>query len=635
MTTEQLVAIYSPTVDIVSVIISAVLLFVIAWVLYFSKDNKFLYLKKSVHLIMIGSGVNIAFYFVTQNYRDAVVLVYVLRDLYHICFFFCLFFFKLYMKKMLSVRGRYVTVVTYFTNFFLAICIVMDLFSPLTKFGFCYVNGSWQDPLVNPYTIYYLYSVILLFVMLAFYSKRLIRSVRKCLIVTELVVVLIMVYQGIMNVNTYSGFTYVLPVLVVMILLHSKPFDDKTGALSSSSFESFLHQTVREKISVDYMVLQLDLNLMHTLPDELGKVLNSFWHTAFHNAILFNVEHGLFVLAIPRKSKNGPTEEKIISLIEAQFLSHYKQFQIDYKVIGLFDIDFVETDSDFRGILKYLLTEMEQNSIQIVDSKKREELRLMKVIRENLIDIEKQNDLNNPRVLVYCQPIRNMQTGAYDTAEALMRLDIPGHGIVMPGMFITLAEQYGHIHTLTRIMLNKVCRQIKMLEDEGYYFKRISVNFAASEIMADDFCSEILGILAANGISPSKIGIELTETQTESDFQIVKDRIGVLRTSGMTVCLDDVGTGYSNLDRIVKYDVDVVKFDRFFILEAEKDQKIGKMMKHLSEAFRDMNYELLYEGVETDENEELCMDCGADYIQGFKYSRPVPMEQMRDFFGKK
>jgi len=128
--------------------------------------------------------------------------------------------------------------------------------------------------------------------------------------------------------------------------------------------------------------------------------------------------------------------------------------------------------------------------------------------------------------------------------------------------------------------------------------------------------------------------IELTESQTEGDFLIINQKMKVLRDAGMTLYLDDIGTGYSNLDRIVCYDVDVVKFDRFFLLEAEKSSKIVKMISHLSQAFRDLDYKLLYEGVETKEHEEICMNCGADYIQGFKYSKPIPIEELRSFFEK-
>ena len=76
------------------------------------------------------------------------------------------------------------------------------------------------------------------------------------------------------------------------------------------------------------------------------------------------------------------------------------------------------------------------------------------------------------------------------------------------------------------------------------------------------------------------------------------------------------------------------QFDRFFLLEAERNMKISKMITHLSQAFRDLDYKLLYEGVETQEHEDLCMSCGADYIQGFKYAKPVQIKELRSFFDK-
>lgn len=632
MTTEQLVANYSPVSDMVSCIISILLLYVIAKVLYFSKDRKFVFLKNSLYLITLGSICNVGFYQVIKGCGYVPVAIILLRDIYHVCFLLCLYCFILYMKTMLDVKGTIVNVFTYILRCLFACCLIFDLLSPFTRFGFYVENGRWYDSIVSPYNIFYVFAVLSFLVMLVFYSERLIKPVRTCLIVTELIVVFIMTYQCIENINTFTSFTYVLPVLMVLILLHSKPFEDKTGALSVSSFENYVQQIIKKGISVDYMALKVKVSTLGNIPDEMGKTLNSFWHSTFKSAMLFHMAADTFVLVIPRDSRNGNTEEKIEKLINIVFPKYYTQFQIPYRIVAMYDVDFVETVSDFTEIVKYMLDNTNENTANIVAGKKKEELKLFKSVVENLADIEKQNNLDDERVLVYCQPVRNMKTGKYDTAEALMRLSLPDAGFIMPGMFIPVAEHYNRIHSLTKIMLNKVCKQIKILEDEGYQFNRISVNIAASEIKLDSFCDELFEIINENGVEPSKIGIELTETQTERDFLILKSRMELMKNAGMTLYLDDVGTGYSNLDRIVRYDVDVVKFDRFFLLEAEKNAKIEKMITHLSQAFRDLDYKLLYEGVETNEHEELCLNCGADYIQGYKYSKPIPIEELKDFF---
>lgn len=634
MITEQLVANYSPEADIVSLIISLVTLFVIAKVLFFSSDKKFIFIKCALHLIIGGSIFNLGFYVAVTRFDCAPVAIFLLRDAYHICYFLCLYCFILYMKKMLDVKGTWINVFTYALRTLFATCIVFDLLSPFTGFGFYLENDMWYDPIMSPYNIFYVFAILSFCVMLLFFSNRLIKSVRACLIVTETVVGMIMIVQCIMNINTFTGFTYVLPVMIVLLLLHSKPFDNKTGAIDINSFDNYVQQMSHKGISLDYMVLKIKVSTVGSIPDEMGKTLNSFWHSTFKSAMLFHMAADIFVLVIPRESKNGNTEEKIYKLIYEVFPKYYTQFQVPYRIVGLYDIDFVETLIDFSGIATYLLDGLDENAAIIVDEKKREELKLFKYINENLSDIDEKNDLNDERVLVYCQPIRNMSTGKYDTAEALMRLSLPKTGLVMPVMFIPMAEHYNHIHALTKIMLNKVCKQIKELENEGYCFNRISVNIAASEIKMDSFCDELFEIINKNGVDPGKIGIELTETQTERDFLILKNKMKLMKEAGMTLYLDDVGTGYSNLDRIVRYDVDVVKFDRFFLLEAERNMKISKMITHLSQAFRDLDYKLLYEGVETQEHEDLCMSCGADYIQGFKYAKPVQIEELRSFFDK-
>lgn len=625
---------YSPVGDTISFLTCVTLLWVIKRVLFFAHDSKFLFLKVAVHYILIGTALNVGFYFYIQSDEPVTWVVFALRSLYHIAFMNCLYLFVVYLKSMLAVHGKEIVAFTYFTRFFFVAMLILDVLSPFTRLGFYKVGDLWYDPIVSPYNAFYVYAVLLLVMMPLFYPNRMIRTVRLCIFFTEIIVAVIMIKGGIENTNTLTSFTYVLPVLVVMILLHSRPFDDVTGALSADSFESFINQSVKRSTSFDYMILKLDLNVIGTLTQELGKVLNSFWHDSFKDALLFNVEHDMYVLAIPRIAKNGNTEEKVKILMGQDFQAHYIKYQIPYKVLGLLDIDFIRSDSDIMTMINYLLITMKENEVIITDDKLREQLKLLLVVKENLVDIEKKLDLDDPRVLAYCQPIKNMKTGRFDTGEALMRLMLPDKGLIMPFIFIPLAEHYGYIHALTLIMLNKVCKEIKKLESEGYVFDRISVNISASEIRNESFCAEILDIIKKNEIDASRIGIEITETQNESDLKIVKDRMVVFKEHNMTLYLDDVGTGYSNIDRIVKYDVDVVKFDRFFLLEAENNPKVALMMKHLSQAFKDLNYTLLYEGVETEENEALCLKCGAEYIQGFKYSKPLPVDEMRTFLIK-
>lgn len=635
MTTLQLVEHYSYTVDAVTFALCVALMIIIRWALYLSVDRKFKYLKQSVFFITLSALANLFFYVVCLYWTNLEWLVIVLRNLHHASLMLCMYVFVLYMKHMLNIKGKLATFATHLTRVVFSICFSSDMLSFVTGFGFHKTKeGLWMDPVVNPYTIFYVYAMLLFGMIFTRYAGGMIKSVRYCLVATQAIVILIMIVGGIWNTTTYTTFTYLMPVIVVTILLHSRPFDESTGAMSVKSFISYVEKIIATKMSVDYMVLQLYYRLDYDITTEFSKLLSTFWHKYFKEASFFSLEKGIFILVVPRIKKNGNTEQKIKDLFFNEFPKHYEKYRFKYKMCALFQLDFVKYGTEVMDIVEYLFLSMEENSALVIDDKLRQDLAVMRDVKEQLVDMEKHLDLDDERVKVFCQPIKNTKSGKYDTAEALMRLDIPGHDLIPPALFIPLAENFGYIHTLSKIMLHKVCKELKHLEDEGYQFERTSVNFAISEMRDENFCFEVLQIIKETGISPEKIGIELTESQNDNDFNLLREKIAFLKENGMTIYLDDFGTGYSNLDRILKLGLDVIKYDRSILMVADEDHNASFMVQHFAEAFKQLNYSLLFEGVETKSQEELCLDYGADYLQGFKFSKPIPIADLRDFFSK-
>ncbi|MBR1743107.1 MAG: EAL domain-containing protein [Lachnospiraceae bacterium] len=255
-------------------------------------------------------------------------------------------------------------------------------------------------------------------------------------------------------------------------------------------------------------------------------------------------------------------------------------------------------------------------------------------ILSRLKDIHEKADLDDERVLVFCQPVYNIHEECFDTAEALMRLKLEETGMVFPDQFIPLAEEHDYIHTMSRIILHKTCVQIRNLLDAGFNVKRISVNFSISELHDENFCKEVEEIIGKTGIPYEKVAIELTETQDESDFLMVKSRIESLQSHGIKLYLDDFGTWYSNFLRIMELPFDIIKFDRSLVIAAMNSIKSETIVSYLAHMFSDMNYSVLYEGIETEEDEKKCIRMCARYLQGYKYSKPIPIEQLTEYFGK-
>ena len=114
----------------------------------------------------------------------------------------------------------------------------------------------------------------------------------------------------------------------------------------------------------------------------------------------------------------------------------------------------------------------------------------------------------------------------------------------------------------------------------------------------------------------------------------MKKKIEELREKGIKFYLDDFGTGYSNMERIMELPFDIIKFDRSLVLASGSDVRSEKMVESMASMFSGLDYSVLYEGVENEEDERKCIDMSASYLQGYKYSKPVPIIELQRFFSK-
>ena len=142
-------------------------------------------------------------------------------------------------------------------------------------------------------------------------------------------------------------------------------------------------------------------------------------------------------------------------------------------------------------------------------------------------------------------------------------------------------------------------------------------------------------IIRESGIRFDQIAIEITESQSEDDFVIIKKAVSELKDTGIKFYLDDFGTGYSNFERIMELPFDIIKFDKSLVIASSTDGKLKNMVTHLARMFNDMDYAVLYEGVENDDDEERCVEMSAKYLQGFKYSKPIPIERLTEYCEKR
>ena len=476
-----------------------------------------------------------------------------------------------------------------------------------------------------------LYGLMVLGLFVLIINRRhFIKQVYITLLITHILDLILFVIASSLRDTSFVNFIVLLPFIVIILMLYTVPFNFITGALTYTNFERYLEQRKGKKVSYVVVYFKKDMTGI-TFNRESGKFLYTFWRSYFIDCFLFEIYTNLYVLAI---EDTFIKNENMESVITQELLPFANTMNIDFKIYGLLGVDFIENIGEFFNLDLYFEQKVKKNSYVVFDEPMVEKARYITDIVEALNDIAEKKDLDDERVLVYCQPVKNIKTGNFDTAEALMRLELPDIGFIYPDIFIPLAESFNYIHVLSLIILNKTCQHIKDLLDENYIVERISVNFCVKEFKQDAFCDEVLGIISKHNIPYDKVAIELTESKNEEDYSLITPKITKLKEYGIKFYLDDFGTGYSNFDRILGLNLDIVKFDKSLLNMAETNKNTKFVLTHFSSAFKKLDYQILFEGVETDSQINLCVDSISVYLQGYKYSKPIAMSRLKEFFTK-
>ena len=622
---------YSPAADIVVSTVCLVMIVLVAFS-YVSRTRSTKYFLSMVILVLVAAWADIAFYTVAVMPGQEVLANW-MRCFYHAMLFLIFVHYIAYICEV----TRYEKTRTYIllANAVFAAVLVADIITTAQGPTFTFTGTGVEFERHGIFTFGYLALLLICLVLLAKVRNLLFRRVMSSFYGTLAISFAVLLMQGVSGQSSFTVAALMLPVIAMLYLLHSNPYDIMLGTNDVKVMQDLVrYYHDRNK---DFMFLSLYLRDFaeedRELPDEIKAHIRQLPHRYLKSARLFKVSKGHMVVVFPKK-QDGKAEEKIQGLLDV-FYGLYEEYHYDYKIVVGEAVDEISQKNDYANYIRSIHRTMPECSVHRVSPDDVSAFRQSEYILKELADIYRERNLDDPRVLVYCQPVLNVETGQYDTAEALMRLNLEEMGIVQPYQFIPLAEEHGYIHILTEIILHKTCQALKLFTEDGYAIKRISINVSVQELKDEGFCSDIMGIIDQSGVPGGMIAIELTESRNDSDFMLMKEKIEELRENGLKFYLDDFGTGYSNMERIMELPFDIIKFDRSMVLAAGVDERSRKMVSNLANMFSDMDYCVLYEGVEQDSDEDMCKGMSAAYLQGFKYSRPTPIIDLKDYISRK
>ncbi len=303
------------------------------------------------------------------------------------------------------------------------------------------------------------------------------------------------------------------------------------------------------------------------------------------------------------------------------------------QAMGICPVD--QEDTDIQLALSYAiqavdpLKDSHSNAIQIYDDMLRGQLK-ERHEREKLLDSV---DFGKDFVAYYQAKvdIRNEQIVG---AEALVRFKDPtDNGAVRaPGFFVPYYEQTGRITEIDFFVMESVCQMLRRRLDEGKRVVPVSCNFSRMHFVKDGFPERFEAVINKYQIPKELIEVEITETLVveEMQQQKVKENVAILRANGVRLSIDDFGSGYSSLGVFEQIPASVIKLDRSFLLNNENRERQVQIMKNIVNLARDLEAQVVCEGVETQNDTELMMEIGAYVAQGYRYCKPVPEKDFEE-----
>ena len=236
-----------------------------------------------------------------------------------------------------------------------------------------------------------------------------------------------------------------------------------------------------------------------------------------------------------------------------------------------------------------------------------------------------QKAIEGHEIIVLLQPKYSVEKGKVIGAEALSRFTDAEGNIVSPALFVPILEKANIINQLDFEVLRQVIEIQKKWQAEGKELFPISVNLSRLDLLEEGVTDKITEMVETAGIPKDCIEFEFTETALVENLSTVIIKLNSLREQGFRIAIDDFGSGYNSLYVLGQIPADVIKFDRGFVLHSLNNNIGLTIMKNLVETFKEIQFDVLCEGVETKEEEERIVECGCDTIQGFLYDKPLAL----------
>jgi diguanylate cyclase (GGDEF)-like protein/PAS domain S-box-containing protein len=423
-------------------------------------------------------------------------------------------------------------------------------------------------------------------------------------------------------------------------LHHMAHYDTLTGLPNRMLFYELLKKTLAHAsdTGLDVAVLFIDLDHFKNVNDTLGHAIGDDLLCQFSNRLLECVhirdtvgrlggdEFALIMLMSNGQQGATVVANKIREALRPPFCLQGHEFVITASIgitIHPDDASDAETLVKYADTAMYRAKQAGRDTFRFFTSEMNAEamaqLELESAVRKAV---------ENEEFVLYYQPKVQIDSGRIVGLEALLRWQRPGQGMVSPSVFIPVLEETGLIVRVGRWLIDTACRQIAMWERSSIGPMKVAVNIAGRQFIEGDLEGDIVRALGENHVAAELLELELTETSLMANTEQTISTLQNLKNLGVQISIDDFGTGYSSLAYLRRFPIDKLKIDIAFIRDVTSNPDAAAIALTIIRMAKSLKLSVIAEGVETAVQLAYLRRHGCDQIQGYYFSKPLPLPEL-------
>ncbi len=476
----------------------------------------------------------------------------------------------------------------------------------------------------------YLFAVvyILSILLLCIFNKKLSRRRSFAVILWMCIWLAAAVIQFMFNDLLLVGFASAVGILILFVIMENPEanLDRKLGCFNSYALGEYLRRLYSRHTDFSIMKIALSDVLdekLGALSDEIMLELVGAFAKRSDVYVFRNVNSDITVIG-DEGADLRELAEKSVKLLNKK--------EVPLKKVATVIVPRGQEFSDLEELMSflgYMTNRYSDGTIVEADEQMINKHREKKVVQQEI-----RTALAEDRVEVFLQPIFSNNEQRFTSAEALVRIRQQDGGMLSPGLFIPVAEESGLIVELGDRIFEKVCEFLKQPEVTEAGIHYVEINLSVVQCERADLADRLIELTEKHGVAPQLINLEITETASVTARNILLRNMNKLIEYGFTFSLDDFGKGESNLMYVVEMPVSLIKLDYDMSKAFFSSEKARQVVHAVVGMAHGMDLKLVAEGIETKTEIDGMADANIDYIQGYYYSRPLPMAEFMEFIRK-